>query len=167
MDPLVQTRCYIGLGSNLDDPESQLHQACRAIEALPNTNAPRCSPLYSNPPMGPADQPDFVNCVLEVHCITPPQALLQQLLAIEQQQGRTRSSDNSNHWGPRLIDLDLLLYGEQQLNTDALTVPHPGIQLRNFVLQPLFDLNPGLIIPGQGPLQPLLDRCPNHQLIKL
>ena len=117
--------------------------------------------------MGPADQPDFVNCVLAINSALTAPELLHQLLAIEQQQGRTRSTDNSTRWGPRQIDLDLLLYGDQKLDSEKLTVPHPGIQRRSFVLQPLFDLDPELVIPGQGPVQRLLAACPKHALVQL
>ncbi|MCG2634093.1 MAG: 2-amino-4-hydroxy-6-hydroxymethyldihydropteridine diphosphokinase [Gammaproteobacteria bacterium] len=164
---MTRTRCYIGLGSNLDDPESQIRRACEAIKQLPETTLLRSSPLYRNPPMGPANQPEFINCAVEAESALSPLKLLHQLLQIERNQGRIRGGDGATHWGPRQIDLDLLIYGHEQINSDELTLPHPGIHLRNFVLQPLFDLNPGLLIPGQGPVQLLLQSCNDHELIRL
>ena len=146
---------YIGLGSNLDDPIAQVERAIAALETLPQSRLSARSCLYRSPPMGPADQPDYVNAVVELETTLAPLALLEALHGIEQAQGRVRT----RHWGERVIDLDLLLYADLHLDSDALQLPHPGLATRAFVLRPLAELVPGAQIPGQGSLTDLLALC--------
>lgn len=143
---------YIGLGSNLDDPARQLRRALEALGALPDTRLIRASRLYRSPPMGPTDQPDYINAVAQLETALEPLGLLHALQGIEQDFGRVRL----RHWGERVIDLDLLLHGEARTQGDELTLPHPGIAERAFVLRPLAELNPDMIIPGLPPLAELL-----------
>ena len=138
----------IGIGSNLDDPEAQVRQALRALETVDSTRVTAVSSLYRNPPMGPADQPDYVNAVAILLTALPPRALLQQLQALERRQGRVRESHD--RWGPRRLDLDILTYGKKTISEPGLQIPHPGISERNFVLFPLLEIAPQLHIPGLG-----------------
>lgn len=139
---------FVGIGANLGDPVDQVRSACRALgEDLPETRLLRCSRLYRNPPMGPQDQPDYVNAVVWLQCGLSAFALLQGLQAIEQRMGRVRNGDR---WGPRLIDLDLLVFGDQVINEPGLHVPHPGLPERDFVLFPLCEIAPDLLIPQYG-----------------
>lgn len=141
--------CYIGLGSNIEQPIQQITQALHALQHLPDSQFIGASSLYRSPPLGPQDQPDFINAVACLHTALSPLALLAQLQAIEQQQGRQRL----RHWGPRSLDLDLLLYGNQQIDLPELTVPHPGLSLRDFVLLPLQELAGNLQLPDGQWLQ--------------
>jgi len=129
---------YIGLGSNLDDPEHQVRRALAELEALPLTRLEAGSPLYRSAPMGPQDQPPFINAVARLATHLSPLALLDQLQALEQRHRRVRR----RHWGPRTLDLDLLLYEGCRARWPRLTLPHPGIAERNFVLVPLADIAP-------------------------
>lgn len=148
-------RAYIGLGSNLDDPARQLRRALTALAQLPQTHLAGCSRFYRSVPLGPQDQPDYVNAVALLDTTLAPVALLDALQAIETAQGRVRTL----HWGPRTLDLDLLLYGNETLATPRLTVPHPGLDLRNFVLYPLAELAPELVLPDGRTLATLLAQC--------
>lgn len=148
-------RAYIGLGSNLDDPVQQLHRALEALARLPQTQLVACSRFYRSAPLGPQDQPDYVNAVAALDTGFSPEALLDALQAIEAAQGRVRT----RRWGPRTLDLDLLLYGNEVLATPRLTVPHPGLAERNFVLYPLAELIPELLLPDGQRLEELLLRC--------
>ncbi len=139
---------YIGLGSNLDDPARQVRAALALLEELPGSRVVATSALYSNPPMGPQDQPDFVNAVAGLLTRQEPEALLRSLQALETRLGRVRNT--GDRWGPRIIDLDLLVYGSLQRSVPSLNLPHPGIFERNFVLLPLCDIAPALQVPGQG-----------------
>ncbi len=152
---------YIGLGSNLADPIAQVRQALTALAGLPATRLLAASPLYRSRPMGPADQPDFINAVAALDTALAPLDLLDALQDIEQAQGRVR---DAVRWGPRTLDLDLLLYAEQCLELPRLRVPHPGLPARNFVLYPLHDIAPELMIPGHGALRQLLAQCPREGL---
>ncbi len=147
-------RAWIGVGSNLDAPAEQVRRAIEALAELPETRLQRASRLYRSPPMGPADQPDYINAVAEIETALAPEALLDALQGIEQAFGRIRL----RHWGERVIDLDILLYDELQLRSERLTLPHPGIGARAFVLCPLAELAPELAIPGLEPLSELLAR---------
>lgn len=155
---------YIGIGSNLDNPAAQVREALEELDALPDSRLVARSSLYSSKPMGPADQPDYVNAVAVLDTVLSPQDLLQALQDIEARQGRERSSDP---WGPRIIDLDLLLYGKKKISTEALTVPHPGMHERDFVIIPLAEVAGNLSIPGHGPLTSLINLCENHSVKKL
>lgn len=148
------TFVYVGLGSNLADPRLQVRRAFKALAQLLDTRVRRCSSLYRTAPVGMIAQPEFVNavCCLETHL--PPMALWQQLRAIEAAQGRTRGQGPPG--GPRTLDLDLLLYGDQTVNLPDLIVPHPRMHERGFVLYPLAEIAPAVIIPGRGPVADLL-----------
>ncbi|HEX7113399.1 MAG TPA: 2-amino-4-hydroxy-6-hydroxymethyldihydropteridine diphosphokinase [Mizugakiibacter sp.] len=148
-------RAYVALGSNLDDPRAQVLRGFDALARLPHTCLLRRSPLYLTPPWGVAEQPAFVNAVAEVETELAPRALLQALLAVERSCGRDRSGPR---WGPRTLDLDLLLYGDRVLAEDDLVLPHPRLAERAFVLCPLADLAPSLHVPGQGRVDALLAR---------
>lgn len=136
---------YVGLGSNLDDPARQVRGALEALAGLPRTRLVARSALYRNPPMGPAEQPDFVNAVAGLLTSLPAAELLRALQAIEDAHGRRRDGPR---WGPRTLDLDLLIYGSLQVASESLTLPHPGLAQRPFVLRPLLELAPGLRLPG-------------------
>ncbi len=151
---------WIGLGSNLEDPAGQLQRAFDELDRLPHTRLAARSALYRSPPLGPPDQPDYVNAVACVRTTLAPRELLQALQGIEAAHGRVRAV----HWGPRTLDLDLLLYGDRVIDEPGLQVPHPGLAEREFVLRPLADLEPGLDIPGHGTLAALLATCPSGGL---
>lgn len=155
---------YIGLGSNLSDPIAQLRAALAALGRLPSSRLVAVSRMYRNPPMGPADQPDYVNAVARLDTELSPRALLEALLGIEQAQGRVRDGER---WGPRTLDLDLLVYGRSRLEEPGLTVPHPGLPARGFVLYPLREIAPELDVPGMGPVAALCAQCPDDGLIPL
>ena len=155
--PNPSVTAYIGLGSNLESPVAQIKSARLAIGALANVEELVFSSLYASSPMGPQDQPDYVNAVMSVTTCMPPLDLLHALQAIELEHGRVRGVQR---WGARTLDLDLLLYGDQQIDTEELTVPHKGIAERAFVLYPLFDCTQDLIIPGKGKLSDILTHCP-------
>ena len=137
---------YIALGSNLDGPREQVLAACERIGRLPATRIEVRSRLYSTRPMGPQDQPDFINAAVGVLTQLEPEALLDALLEIERQMGRVRREP----WGPRVIDLDLVWMIGAVIREPGLTLPHPGVSSRNFVLYPLSDIAPTLDIPGHG-----------------
>lgn len=143
-------RAYVGLGSNLDAPSARIREAARRIAAVDGVRDVRLSPLYRSAPWGGIDQPDFVNAVAELWLSLAPAALMQCLLDIEAAMGRVRDPQQRN--GPRRIDLDLLLYAEQRIVSPFLTVPHPRLRERAFVLVPLLDLAPELELPGTGSL---------------
>ncbi len=148
MEKTVWAPAYIGIGSNLQDPAAQVGRACEALRNIPHTRLMAVSRRYANPPMGPQDQPDYVNAVAAVLTQLPPQQLLAELQRLEASLGRVRTA--GDRWGPRVIDLDLLLQGLSREQTDKLSLPHPGISQRNFVLFPLCDIAPELLVPGQG-----------------
>jgi 2-amino-4-hydroxy-6-hydroxymethyldihydropteridine diphosphokinase len=139
---------YIGVGSNLQDPERQVRAALALLAELADSRVVALSALYRNPPMGPSDQPDYVNAVAGMLTQQAPDALLASLQALELRLGRVRKA--GDRWGPRIIDLDLLVYGSLQRSVPGLNLPHPGIFERNFVLLPLCDIAPALEVPGQG-----------------
>jgi 2-amino-4-hydroxy-6-hydroxymethyldihydropteridine diphosphokinase len=146
---------YVGLGSNLEDPERQVLGAWARLGALPETRAVVRSPLYGSRPLGPVAQPDFVNAVAGLLTRLEPEALLQALLATEAALGRRRDGPR---WGPRRIDLDLLVLGREHRSAGTLTLPHAGIVERNFVLYPLADIAPDLDVPGLGRVSELKAR---------
>jgi 2-amino-4-hydroxy-6-hydroxymethyldihydropteridine diphosphokinase len=160
----AMVRAYVGLGSNLGDPLNQLRQALRELDGLDRVRLVGVSSLYRSTPMGPADQPDYLNAVVALDTSLEADALLVLLQGIEEFHHRVRGM----HWGPRTLDLDLLLYGDQCIETTHLRVPHHGLQERNFVLYPLAEVAPaGLVVPGQGPLADLLAGCPETGLERL
>jgi 2-amino-4-hydroxy-6-hydroxymethyldihydropteridine diphosphokinase len=148
---------YIGLGSNLESPVAQIKSARLAIIALDDVKELAFSSFYVSTPMGPQDQPDYVNAVMAVATRLSPMDLLHALQDIELEHGRVRGVQR---WGARTLDLDLLLYGDQQIDAAELTVPHKGIAERSFVLYPLYECAPDLIVPGKGKLSDLLAQCP-------
>jgi 2-amino-4-hydroxy-6-hydroxymethyldihydropteridine diphosphokinase len=147
-------RCYIGLGANLDDPVRQLSVALKALANMPGCTLVECSSFYGSKPVGPQDQPDYVNAVAAIDTRLSPEALLDELQAQEQQQGRVKL----RHWGERCIDLDLLLYGNRILASERLTIPHSQMKLRSFVLLPLQEIAPALILPDGDSLAALCTR---------
>ena len=151
------TRVYIGIGSNLQQPIQQVHQALQALARLPATQLIAHSRLYRSAPMGPHAQPDYINAVAALETELPAIELLHLLHAIEQAQGRIR---DDRRWGPRTLDLDILLFGDECITQSELHVPHPGLCERNFVLYPLTEIAPELVIPGLGALSGLLAQCP-------
>ena len=146
------TPAYVALGSNLDDPPVQVRAAARAIAAISGVAALQTSPLYLSAPLGGLAQPDYVNAVVGFLTTLSAGQLFEQLQGLEAKLGRIRMP---GRWAPRRIDLDLLVYGEQKLVRERLTLPHPGIVSRNFVLYPLSDIAPTLEIPGLGPVNRL------------
>ncbi len=147
----MSTQAYIGLGSNLGDSAAVLRSALDALDALARTRLLRASRLYRTPAWGRTDQPDFVNAVALLDTGLAAPDLLQAMLAIEREAGRARRADGGDRWGPRTLDLDLLLYGEQVLDLPGLTVPHPHLHERAFALVPLLEVAPQAHIPGVGP----------------
>ena len=156
---------YIGLGSNLDDPEARVRGALNSLEALPGTRLVVVSGLYRNPPMGPQDQPDYVNAVAGLLTTQRPEELLLSLQNLERSLGRVRSE--GDRWGPRVIDLDILVYGNVKQSSPGLTLPHPGISERNFVLFPLRDIAPSLLVPGQGYVNGLASQLGGTDLLRI
>jgi 2-amino-4-hydroxy-6-hydroxymethyldihydropteridine diphosphokinase len=156
----MKTRAYIALGSNLSHPIQQMSLAIMQIAKHPACQLLAVSRYYQNEPMGPVPQSDFINAAIAIDTELEAHDLLDTLQVIEHQQGRTRTV----HHGPRTIDLDLLLYGELQLNTITLTLPHPGITQRNFVLAPLADIAPELCLPTGESISTLLAQCPATRL---
>jgi len=144
--PESQVTSYIGIGSNLQDPQKQCHLAVRHLSALPDSHLSNVSSLYISDPLGPRDQPRYLNAVAELVTQLKPHDLLDCLQAIEQKLGRVRS----RRWGERTVDLDLLLYGECCIESERLSVPHPGISERAFVLLPLLEIAPAIDLPGLG-----------------
>lgn len=156
----MKTDAFIGLGSNLKNPAAQLARAVAELAGLPGTTLIAQSPFYASSPVGPQDQPDFVNGAVWLNTELDPFALLSQLQAIEQAHGRERLE----HWGPRTLDLDILVFGDQVLNHPKLTVPHCELQNRDFALQPLLDLNPDLTLPDGTAIATLRAQCPDNRL---
>jgi 2-amino-4-hydroxy-6-hydroxymethyldihydropteridine diphosphokinase len=154
-------RVYLGLGANLNSPLEQLMQAVSALIHLPQSQLAAVSSFYGSRPMGPQDQPDYVNAVAALDTRLTPETLLDELQRIELEQGRQRKEDR---WGPRTLDLDILLYGEAMLATPRLTVPHYGLHQREFVVYPLLELAPSLHIPGFGALADIALQVPRNGL---
>lgn len=153
---------YIGLGSNLLHPLEQLRNAVRAIAALPQSRLAAVSTAYRSRAVGPGEQPDYLNAVLRLETTLEPGQLLAALQDIERAQGRERSV----RWGPRTLDLDILLYGDALIDSPALTIPHPALHTRNFVLYPLEEVSgPDLRLPAGDRLGNLLDQCPRGELL--
>lgn len=158
-----RTNAYIGLGSNLDDPEAQLRRALAELQELPETNLVRTSSFYRTKPVGPQDQPEYINAVAVLNTGLTAAALLKLMQAIENRHGRIRNL----HWGPRTLDLDLLLYDEYIINEADLTVPHPEMHRRAFVLYPLHEIAPEINIPGHGSVAELLENINSAEVQRL
>ena len=146
---------YIALGSNLDDPVRQVEGGIEELAMLPDSRLGAVSSLYRTAPVGLEDQPDFVNAVAMIETELTPRALLDELLAIEKRYARVRSVKN----GPRTLDLDILLYGDTPHAEDALTIPHPRMHERAFVLVPLAEIAPDAVVPGLGKVSELAERA--------
>jgi 2-amino-4-hydroxy-6-hydroxymethyldihydropteridine diphosphokinase len=159
----MMTDVFVGLGSNLADPAAQLGRAIAELAALPNTTLVAQSPFYASKPVGPQHQPDYVNGAAWLNTGLAPHDLLDHLQNIEHAHGRERLQ----HWGPRTLDLDVLLFGQQTLTDDRLTVPHAQLSQRDFALQPLLDLDPELTLPDGTTVALLRQQCPDNQLRKL
>jgi len=150
MNDALWQPAYVAFGSNLDDPQAQIRRAIDAVRDIPATHSWVCSSLYCSTPMGPQDQPAYINAVAGLLSQLEPTALLSALHDIEQVMGRQRT----RYWGPRIIDLDLLMLGQRMVTSSALTLPHPGLMERNFVMVPLAEIAPSLLLPnGQLAMQ--------------
>lgn len=154
---------HIGLGANLADPEKQVRAALDELAAAPGIVLERKSSLYRTAPIGYDNQPDFINAVARVRTTLEPQALLDALLDIERTHGRVREFLNA----PRTLDLDVLMYEDRVINTDTLNVPHPRAHLRAFVLLPLLEVSPDVIIPGIGPASAWLAHCQDQPIQRI
>lgn len=155
--------CYIGLGANLSDPLAQIDWAITALADLPDSHLEAVAPRYRSRPMGPGCQPDYINTAARLRTALQPLPLLRQLQRLEDLRGRTREI----RWGPRTLDLDLLLYGDHSVSTPELTLPHPGLDVRNFVLAPLLDLDPQLCLPDGSRIASLLARVGCAGIVRL
>ena len=142
---------FVGLGSNLGDSAEIVELALGALDGLPDTGLLRASGLYRTPAWGLTAQPDFINAVAMLRTSLAPQALLASMLGIEREAGRERRDDGRDRWGPRTLDLDLLLYGDEVIDQPGLRVPHPHLHERAFALVPLLEIAPDVVIPGRGP----------------
>lgn len=158
------TIAYIGLGSNLSEPIKQIQQAVDKISQIDQSTILAVSSIYLSKPMGPQDQDDYINAVLALDTELSPLALLDSLQAIENSAGRVRKE---NRWGARILDLDIILYGKEQLNCERLTVPHYGMQEREFVLIPLAEISDNLILPDGKNVQLLASNINNNGMIAL
>jgi 2-amino-4-hydroxy-6-hydroxymethyldihydropteridine diphosphokinase len=160
--PPHDTTAFVGLGSNLQDPVDQVRRALIALAALPRTRLTEHSRLFRTPPLGPTGQPHYVNAVARLETRLAPLELLDRLQGIEVAQGRVRVE----RWGPRTLDLDLLLFGALRLDLERLTVPHAQLARRAFVLVPLAEVAPAdLEVPGLGPLAALVARCDRGSIL--
>ncbi len=151
---------YVGVGSNLDDPADHILAALDELEGIRSTCCMKCSQLYISPPMGPADQPDYINAVASLETKLKPYSLLLEFQVIELKHGRVRG----RRWGERTLDLDLLLYADLIFDDPKLTIPHPGIRNRAFVLYPLQEIAPDLVLPGGDFIGNMVAACPKDGL---
>jgi 2-amino-4-hydroxy-6-hydroxymethyldihydropteridine diphosphokinase len=154
------SRALIALGSNLENPVSQVQRALDELDALPESRLLACSSLYRSAPVGKTNQPDFINAVVEIETTLSPHGLLKILLEIEQNHGRVRGLPND----PRTLDLDILMYDELVCNEGGLILPHPRMHQRAFVLVPLMEISKDFFIPSRGSVAELLSACSNQRL---
>lgn len=154
---------YVALGANLGDPVASIRAAFGALANLPESRVTRSSSLYRTAPLGITEQPEFINAVAALETSLAPESLLEALLDLETRFGRIRAEKD----GPRVLDLDLLLYNDQQLSLPRLTLPHPRLHLRAFVLYPLAELAPGLALPGRGTIAAWLPAVANQAITRL
>ncbi len=159
----MTTTAYIALGSNLGNPQQQLDCAVAALQKLPQSEFLALSPWYQSKPHGPVSQPDYLNGVAAIATELTPAELLRHLQAIENRQGRVRLE----RWGPRTLDLDILLYGNEIIALPDLIIPHPAMKQRNFVLLPLADIAPALVLPDGTALQQLLENTGTDGIVRL
>ncbi len=160
---VIEHTAFVGLGSNLADPCAQVEQAMRELATLPQVRVVQRSSLYRSAPVGYLEQPDFINAVVQLQTTLPPRDLLDALLALEHRCGRTRDFVNA----PRTLDLDVLLYDDLQHHEHGLTIPHPQMHRRAFVLQPLLEIAPDCVIPGIGSVPEAARQCGDQQVEKL
>lgn len=160
---MMRVTAYIGLGANLNDPAAQIAQAFDELDRISGTRLVARSSLYASAPVGYLDQPDFINAVAQLDTTLAPRALLTALLEIEQRHGRERGFRNA----PRTLDLDLLLYGAAHFHEDHLSLPHPRLTERAFVLLPLTEIAPGLVIPGRGRASDWITSCAAQNVSRL
>ncbi|MBT5331378.1 MAG: 2-amino-4-hydroxy-6-hydroxymethyldihydropteridine diphosphokinase [Porticoccaceae bacterium] len=153
-------RVFLGLGSNLGEPKRNILKAVDLVRERTECEAAQLSPLYQTPPFGEVEQPDFVNAVIEVYCSMTPHELLMTCKSIEAEMGR----EESVRWGPRLIDIDILIFDDLEIDEENLKIPHPGIQERAFVLYPLDDLDKNLELPGLGKTSELKARLDKPEI---
>jgi 2-amino-4-hydroxy-6-hydroxymethyldihydropteridine diphosphokinase len=149
------TLAYIALGSNLASPLEQVNAAVQALGEMPQSRIIAVSSFYRTPPLGPQDQPDYLNAAVVLDTALDAETLLDNTQRIELQQGRVRKAER---WGPRTLDLDLMLFGNEIINTERLTVPHYDMKNRGFMLWPLFEVAPDLTFPDGIPLRDILDK---------
>lgn len=159
----VPQKAFLGLGSNLEDPQRQILTAFERLAATPGISLVCRSSLYRTAPIGYADQPDFINAVAEVLTTLSAQDLLAAALGLEKSHGRVREFQNA----PRTLDVDVLLYGDRQMECPVLTVPHPRAHTRAFVLKPLLEIAPHCIIPGLGPARDFLAACADQGIQRI
>lgn len=155
-------RVYIAVGSNLGEPLKQAQQAIAALDAIPDSRVIAASPIYRTKPLGPQDQPDFLNLAVCLETSLEPEALLNYTQQIELDLGRVRKDER---WGPRTLDLDIMLFGNRVINTPRLTVPHYGLKEREFMLYPLSDIAPTLVFPDGELLSERLTHVPRNGLL--
>ncbi|AUG99864.1 2-amino-4-hydroxy-6-hydroxymethyldihydropteridine diphosphokinase [Pectobacteriaceae bacterium C52] len=155
-------RVYLALGSNLTHPLQQVSAALAALDAVPQTRLVCCSSFYRSRPLGPQDQPDYLNAVAELDTHLTAECLLDHTQRIEQEQGRVRKAQR---WGPRTLDLDILLFGDAIINTERLTVPHYDMKNREFMLYPLAEIAPELVFPDGSSLAEQLKQVPRNGLM--
>ncbi|MFY7114306.1 2-amino-4-hydroxy-6-hydroxymethyldihydropteridine diphosphokinase [Enterobacter cloacae complex sp. SHL020] len=148
------TLAYIAIGSNLASPLEQVNAALQALGEIPQSRIVAVSSFYRTPPLGPQDQPDYLNAAAVLETALDAETLLDNTQRIELQQGRVRKEER---WGPRTLDLDIMLFGHETINTERLTVPHYDMKNRGFMLWPLFEVAPDLIFPDGIPLRTILD----------
>lgn len=153
---------YIGIGSNLDNPLMQIHEAVDRLKAIPGVQLQKLSSLYHSKPMGQQDQPDFINAVAAIEMNLSADVLLTFLRRIESAQGRVRTE--KKRWGSRTIDLDILLFGDEIIHTNELIIPHPGLQEREFVVYPLAEIAPQLVLPTGESIADIKAHCPERTL---
>lgn len=156
------TKVYIGLGSNLDNPDHQIEQALQHVRAMSNTELVLVSSLYSSKPMGPQNQPNYMNAVACITTTLSAMELLDQLQTIETLFGRIRKDQR---WGARVLDLDILLFGEYEINNERLTIPHYGMKTREFVIYPLAEISDNLVLPDGTSVEKLRNQLPLNGLI--
>lgn len=157
-------RAYVALGANLGDPQLQVRRAMDALNRIDATRVERCSSLYRSAPVGITDQPEFINAVCAVRTELTAEQLLAALLRVEREAGRRRDGPCG---GPRILDLDLLLYGSERHSGDRMTLPHPRLHERAFVLYPLREIAPSLVIPGRGAVSELARACSDQRVERL
>src|SRR3990167_6181572 len=147
---------YLGLGSNLDQPIQHIKTALIELKTLPQTKWICASRLYHSAPMGPQDQPEYINAVAKINTALSANTLLEYIQYLEEQHQRVRT----RHWGERTLDIDILLYGDATIKTPQLTIPHPGLTEREFVLYPLYEIAPDLQLPSGVSLASCREHCP-------